>query len=72
MAISGLSRRLLRYDAPLHLFTRYALEDRRVSPASKLRQGDQIGLLLGAANRDPERFPDPDRFDPTRESHARM
>lgn len=57
---------LLRYDAPLHLFTRYALEDVAVAGV-KLRQGDQIGLLLGAANRDPERFPDPDRFDPRRE-----
>jgi len=56
---------LLRFDAPLHLFTRYALEDVEYAGV-KLRQGDQIGLLLGAANRDPERFPDPDRFDPER------
>ncbi|MBL8895015.1 MAG: cytochrome P450 [Rhizobiales bacterium] len=57
---------LLRYDAPLHLFTRYTLEDAEVAGV-KLRQGDQIGLLLGAANRDPERFPDPDYLDPRRE-----
>ncbi len=56
---------LLRYDAPLHLFTRYALEDIEVAGV-RLKQGDKVGLLLGAANRDPERFPDPDAFDASR------
>jgi len=57
---------LLRFDAPLHLFTRYALEDAEFT-GIKLRQGDEIGLLLGAANRDPTRFPEPDHFDPRRD-----
>jgi unspecific monooxygenase len=56
---------LLRFDAPLHLFTRYALRDVEVAGMG-LRQGDRIGLLLGAANRDPLIFADPDRFDPRR------
>jgi cytochrome P450 len=56
---------LLRFDAPLHLFTRYALEDIEHSGV-KLRQGDEVGLLLGAANRDPARFTEPDRLDPAR------
>ena len=47
------------------MFTRYALEDVEYGGAA-LRQGDKIGLLLGAANRDPERFPDPDRLDGSR------
>jgi len=58
---------ILRFDPPLHMFTRYALEDVSIGRA-RLRLGDQIGLLLGAANRDPARYPDPDRFDPTRDA----
>ena len=62
---------LLRLDAPLHLFTRYALEDVEVSGV-RLRKGEKIGLLLGAANRDPERFPDPDVFDPARDPNPHV
>ena len=56
---------MLRVDPPLHLFTRYALQDVEFADVA-LKKGDQIGLLLGAANRDGERFPDPDRIDPSR------
>lgn len=56
---------LLRFDAPLHLFTRYALEDVEYN-GLRLSKGETVGLLLGAANRDPARFPEPDRFDPAR------
>ncbi len=56
---------LLRFDAPLHLFTRYALEDVEFAGV-KLRQGERIGLLLGAANRDPKAFAEPDRLEPAR------
>ena len=56
---------LLRFDAPLHLFTRYSLEDQDYA-GIQLRQGDKIGLMLGAANRDPERFAAPERLDFTR------
>lgn len=53
---------LLRFDAPLHMFTRYVLADQEYCGVP-LKTGDKIGLLLGAANRDPIRFPDPDRLD---------
>jgi cytochrome P450 len=57
---------ILRYDAPLHLFTRYALEDLEYAGV-KFRMGEEVGLMLGAANRDPARFADPDSFNPSRE-----
>ena len=57
----------LRHDAPLHLFTRYAQTDIVLADDVTLAAGDQIALLLGAANRDPARFAEPHRFDPARE-----
>jgi cytochrome P450 len=50
---------LMRYDTPLHLFTRWALEDLTYK-GHAFKFGDQIALLLGSANRDPLRFSQPD------------
>lgn len=61
----------LRFDAPLHLFTRYALMDTEVEGIT-LRKGDVIGLMLGAANRDPVRFADAGTFDPFRTDGANV
>jgi cytochrome P450 len=60
---------LLRLDPPLHLFTRYALEPLDLGDIA-LKVGDEVGLLLGAANCDPLRFAEPDRFWPERPKHA--
>jgi cytochrome P450 len=53
---------LLRHDAPLHVFTRFVLEDLEFAGV-KLRQGQVVQLLLGSANRDERRYADPDRLD---------
>ena len=61
----------LRFDAPLHLFTRYALEDLEYA-GIRLRKGETVGLMLGAANRDAARFADPDRFQPSRDPNPHV
>ena len=55
----------LRFDPPLHLFTRYAQEDVEVAGVG-LARGTQVALLYGAANRDPARYPRAHVFDPAR------
>ena len=55
----------LRLDPPVHLFPRHAHEDVELF-GHRFKRGDEVGLLLGAANRDPAIWPAPDRFDPAR------
>ncbi|WP_048647624.1 cytochrome P450 [Nitratireductor soli] len=56
----------LRYDPPLHMFTRYAYEAVDIAPGVTIDPGEQVGLLLGAANNDPTAFADPRLFTPGR------
>jgi len=53
---------LLRYDSPVQLASRVA---RRDAPLGEtiIRRGEQVLVALGAANRDPAAFSDPDRLD---------
>jgi unspecific monooxygenase len=47
------------------MFTRHAYDDIEVM-GHHFRRGDQVGLLLAAANRDPGLWEHPDRFQPSR------
>ncbi|MEE1828932.1 cytochrome P450 [Streptomyces sp. BE20] len=53
---------LMRWDTPLQMFERWVLEDVEVRGVTVPR-GSEVALLFGSANRDPERFTDPDRLD---------
>lgn len=55
----------LRMDPPLHLFTRWVYKPVEVAGYT-LQPGSQVALLLGAAARDPQAWPEPDRFNPAR------
>ena len=61
----ALVEEILRFDPPLHMFTRYALEDLEFG-GLKLKKGEVVGLMLGAANHDAARFTSPEVFDISR------
>jgi cytochrome P450 len=53
---------VLRYDSPVQVVYRQATQDVELS-GGKLPAGASVLVLLGAANRDERKFPNPDRFD---------
>jgi cytochrome P450 len=57
---------VLRYDAPVQLTSRHAVADGAMVGQEPLAKGGRVFLLIGAANRDPRRFENPNVFDPTR------
>ncbi|SES49455.1 hypothetical protein SAMN05216199_0379 [Pedococcus cremeus] len=70
-AVERLAEEFLRHDSPLHLFERTAKEPADVA-GIHLEPGDKVAALLGAANRDPAVFADPDRFDPGRDPNPHL
>ena len=67
----GTVEEVLRFDPPLHMFTRWVYEDVELY-GHPFRRGDRVALLLGAANRDPVAYPEPGRFDPGRQDPANV
>lgn len=61
---------LLRYEAPVQVTARKAMEDIEVA-GTTIGAGEMVVVLLGGANRDPSVFPDPDRLDLTRANASR-
>jgi cytochrome P450 len=60
---------LLRYDSPVQATVRVATQEAELGAAA-LRPGALVVCGIGAANRDPAAFPDPDRLDTGRaENH---
>jgi cytochrome P450 len=63
--IDAVVEEIIRFDPPLHMFTRFAYEDVEVM-GQIIPKGTEVALLLAAANHDPSAFDTPDRFDPLR------
>ena len=61
----------IRFDPPLHMFTRFALEDITIAGHS-FKRGESVGLLLAAANRDPAQFDKPSVFDRARNNARQL
>jgi cytochrome P450 len=63
--VAGAIDELLRFDSPVQMTQRIATEDLDLE-GYRVRRGDEIVLVLGAANRDPAVFTEPDRLDVSR------
>ncbi len=63
---------LLRYDGPIETSTaRYAMHDLEFG-GQQIKRGDLVRVVLTSANRDAERFVDPDELDITRDTRAHL
>ncbi|HXW61052.1 MAG TPA: cytochrome P450 [Candidatus Acidoferrales bacterium] len=62
---------LLRYESPVQNTARIAKEEMEVCDV-RLRPGDLIAVMLGAANRDPQQFKDPGRLDLSRLNNSHL
>lgn len=69
--IKGAVEEVLRFESPIQTTTRQLAEDLTWG-SHAFRQGEIVLLVLGAANRDPEQFRDPDRFDITRSDNRHL
>ena len=63
--VAGAMDELMRYDSPHHYLPRVVAEDFQLH-GTTLKAGQTAIIVMGAANRDEEKFPDPDRLDVTR------
>ncbi|MCQ4045634.1 cytochrome P450 [Streptantibioticus rubrisoli] len=62
---------LLRYEPPVHMRERIPLADVEIAGTS-IAKGTSTVLALASGNRDPKRFHEPDRFDPTRPDNEHL
>ncbi len=61
----------LRICAPVHIFQRWCLEPCEIDGVS-FQRGDKVSLILAAANLDPQKFPEPLAFKPSRDEGANL
>ena len=69
--IGGTVEEVLRYDSPVLRDWSVAMED-HVVDGKRIREGQIIYQMLGAANRDPDQFDDPNRFIVDREPNRHV
>lgn len=65
-SVGGFVEETLRYESPVQATFRVARADGLEVDGVPIPIGSLVVLLIGAANRDPDRYPEPERFDPAR------
>jgi pimeloyl-[acyl-carrier protein] synthase len=60
--ITSAFEEVLRFESPVRMTTRLASADYEIG-GQTIRQGQAVSVMLGAANRDPAQFEQPNRFD---------
>jgi cholest-4-en-3-one 26-monooxygenase len=61
----------IRFVTPIHNMCRTAVRDYDIGGVT-VQAGQQVALMYGSANRDPEHFADPERFDVTRQPNSHL
>jgi pimeloyl-[acyl-carrier protein] synthase len=62
---------ILRYESPIQYTSRLAPDDWQLEDKT-IRKNQAVIAVMGAANRDPERFPDPDHFTIQRQDNRHL
>lgn len=61
----------VRHESPVQRMLRVVTQDLEFD-GRQLRKGQLVAAMIGAGNRDPEKFPDPDRLDITRKNNEHI
>jgi cytochrome P450 len=69
--LAGAIEEALRWEPPISTVVRVATRDCELGGVP-IPSGTNVSVSVAAANRDPKRYPDPDRFDPTRTNIAHL
>jgi hypothetical protein len=69
--VAGAVEECLRFDSPTHYVNRFCLKDVPLERRT-VRAGQMVYAMVGAANRDPARFSEPDRLDIARKDNRHL
>ena len=69
--VRGAFEEALRWEPPITTVMRVAARDCELGEVA-IPAGTNVSVSVAAANRDPKRYPDPDRFDPSRRNIAHL